>query len=268
MATHPPGGRGPRRAWGTVDTGQAARVTVQEPGRRAAGMTGTAALSGESWIIAAMSRSHNRHHPPAIRHGLRHGRSQVGGGRRGGLSHARPKAARTHGTRSIDKSEICRLLTGVHEHRVMPTTSGRGRNRGRGRGEPQGDRVSSNMAGRGTDIRLGDGVYESAACTLSARKCVGRSAQLRGAARQGDPGTYRQFRPRRRTAPNRTSGEEGQKYRPGARARPAIAGCSRLLKGTTKGRTRHFRDRKALMYYEKQPKMQAKWPRPLHRHAS
>jgi preprotein translocase subunit SecA len=104
------------------------------------------------------------------------------------------------GTRSIDKSEdLSKLLTEAG----LPHTVLNARNvateadivaAAGGRGQIT---VSTNMAGRGTDIKLGDGVYDLGGlhviCTElhdSARidrQLVGRCG------RQGDPGTWRQF---------------------------------------------------------------------------
>jgi len=104
------------------------------------------------------------------------------------------------GTRSIDKSEtLSAMLTDAglahtvlnarHIEREAEIVSQAGQ-----RGQIT---VSTNMAGRGTDIKLGDGVYEIGGlhviCTElhdSARidrQLVGRCG------RQGDPGTWRQY---------------------------------------------------------------------------
>ena len=104
------------------------------------------------------------------------------------------------GTRSIDKSEqLSELLTAAGiEHQVLNANhiAGRGRHRRprRTRGKVT---VSTNMAGRGTDIKLGDGVAEFGGlhviCTEMHdasridRQLIGRCG------RQGDPGTFRPY---------------------------------------------------------------------------
>ncbi|HEX7447632.1 MAG TPA: preprotein translocase subunit SecA [Pirellulales bacterium] len=104
------------------------------------------------------------------------------------------------GTRSIDKSLTLSalLLEAGIEHQVLNAyhlaeeaeiVAAAG-----ARGQVT---VSTNMAGRGTDIRLGDGVAELGGLhvILSEMHEAGRiDRQLMGrCARQGDPGTYRQY---------------------------------------------------------------------------
>ena len=121
--------------------------------------------------------------------------------------------------------------------------------------------VSTNMAGRGTDIRLGEGVEELGGlhviCTEmheSARidrQLIGRCG------RQGDPGSYRQylslddellltgFGPKRAKR-LKNKGEETEKR---------FDSTERLfVKAQKKVEKKHFRQRKALMYFEKQRK--------------
>jgi preprotein translocase subunit SecA len=120
--------------------------------------------------------------------------------------------------------------------------------------------VSTNMAGRGTDIKLGDGVYELGGlhviCTElheSARidrQLVGRCG------RQGDPGTWRQY----------VSLDDDiliQGYGP-ARARRTIARLADRLGGNPdrllavfrqaqqRVEARHVRQRRLLEYVERQ----------------
>ena len=125
------------------------------------------------------------------------------------------------GTRSIDKSEhlsrCCCTPRASSTRCSTPTTSP---TRPRSSPRPAGMgkvTVSTNMAGRGTDIKLGDGVAELGGlhviCTEmhdSARidrQLIGRCG------RQGDPGTYRQLsRARRRSAADRPRPEKAEYY--------------------------------------------------------
>jgi len=189
--------------------GHAARITIQDLFARwpnLAGMTGTIATSaseiGRTYDVGIAIVPTNR---PAIRQRLE------------------PKVCKNYdeklheivndikdvhvtgrpiliGTRSIDKSEdLSKILTSeglphtvlnarnvASEAEIVAAAGGRGQ-----------ITVSTNMAGRGTDIKLGDGVEELGGlhviCTElhdSARidrQLVGRCG------RQGDPGTWRQF---------------------------------------------------------------------------
>jgi preprotein translocase subunit SecA len=104
------------------------------------------------------------------------------------------------GTRSINRSEALSFLlseAGI-DHQVLHAKHlGREADIITQAGQPGKVTVATNMAGRGTDIRLGTGVVELGGlhviCTEmhdSARidrQLAGRSA------RQGDPGSYRQF---------------------------------------------------------------------------
>ncbi len=189
--------------------GHAARITIQDLFARwpnLAGMTGTIATSaseiGRTYDVGIAIVPTNR---PAIRQRLK------------------PKVCKNYdeklreivddikdvhvtgrpiliGTRSIDKSEdLSKILTSeglphtvlnarnvASEAEIVAAAGGRGQ-----------ITVSTNMAGRGTDIKLGDGVEELGGlhviCTElhdSARidrQLVGRCG------RQGDPGTWRQF---------------------------------------------------------------------------
>ena len=104
------------------------------------------------------------------------------------------------GTRSIDKSEIVsKLLTarGIRIRCSTPITSPAKPKSSLRPGKHRRVTVSTNMAGRGTDIKLGPGVVELGGLHViltemhdSARidrQLIGRCG------RQGDPGTYRQY---------------------------------------------------------------------------
>ena len=122
--------------------------------------------------------------------------------------------------------------------------------------------MSTNMAGRGTDIRLGEGVAELGGlhviCTEmhdSARidrQLIGRCG------RQGDPGTYRQFlaldddillmglgqskADRLKDLGQRSAGPFGSRE------------SSLFRKAQRKIERRHFKDRRILMYHERERK--------------
>jgi preprotein translocase subunit SecA len=193
----------------TVPSGHAARITIQDLFARwphLAGMTGTIATSaGElsrTYDVAVAVVPTNR---PAIRQRLP---ASVCADQADKFSRIVAEVAEMHalgrpvliGTRSIDKSEtLSRMLTEAglthtvlnarHIEREAEIVSQAGQY-----GQIT---VSTNMAGRGTDIKLGDGVYDIGGlhviCTElhdSARidrQLVGRCG------RQGDPGTWRQY---------------------------------------------------------------------------
>jgi preprotein translocase subunit SecA len=166
------------------------------------------------------------------------------------------------GTRSIDKSEhLAQLLkshgletTILNAHHVEQESEIVAR-----AGEPGNITVSTNMAGRGTDIKLGQGVAEldglHVICTEMHearridRQLIGRCG------RQGDPGTYRQFLALDDEilllglGPKRA--ERLQTL--GAKASGPLSGYAPLFrKAQRRVERRHFRDRKILLYHEKE----------------
>jgi len=193
----------------TVPSGHAARITIQDLFARwpyLAGMTGTIATSrGEIARTYDVGVDVVPTNKPAIRQRLAPVVTEAYPAK---LERIVAEIAELHalgrpvliGTRSIDKSEdLSRLLTAAGlEHTVLNArhiaqeaeiVAGAG-----ARGQIT---VSTNMAGRGTDIKLGEGVAELGGlhviCTElhdSARidrQLVGRCG------RQGDPGTWRQY---------------------------------------------------------------------------
>ncbi len=193
----------------TVPSGHAARITIQDLFARwphLAGMTGTIATSrreiARTYDVAVDVVPTNK---PAVRRRLP---AIVAAGYPEKLSRIVAEIQELHalgrplliGTRSIDKSEdLSRLLNDaglthtvlnarhIAEEADIVTRAGE-------RGQIT---VSTNMAGRGTDIKLGEGVADLGGlhviCTElhdSARidrQLVGRCG------RQGDPGTWRQY---------------------------------------------------------------------------
>ena len=121
--------------------------------------------------------------------------------------------------------------------------------------------VATNMAGRGTDIRLGEGVHDLGGlhviCTeLHEAQRIDR--QLIGrCGRQGDPGTYRQFLALDDEILETAYGpKKADKLKQRGRelaGRGPISGFESLIyKAQRKVERRHFRDRKVLLYHEKE----------------
>jgi preprotein translocase subunit SecA len=168
------------------------------------------------------------------------------------------------GTRSIDKSELLsKMLAAADlEHQVLNANHiaaeaeiiARAGQRGR-------VTVSTNMAGRGTDIRLGEGVAELGGlhviCTEMHdssridRQLIGRCG------RQGDPGTFRQYMSLDDDLLLAGLGPKKSKKLkeldaisagPFERFAPLFRKAQRKMEG------RHFRQRKAMMYFERERK--------------
>ncbi len=255
----------------TVPTGQAARVTVQDFFRRyehLAGMTGTAADSaGELRRIYGCRVTAIPTNRPLIRKRLPT--------RVFGSSLARWQAVADEvaervaegrpvlvGTRSIDKSELLSELLSERgiEHQVLNARHLAAEAQIVAQaGEPGRVTVATNMAGRGTDIKLGPGVAELGGLHVIAtemheaaridRQLFGRSG------RQGDPGTGRQYLALDDELLAVAFGRSGAaRYaRTGDRLPGPVRGYERLFRrAQRKVEKRHFRDRRALMYFEKQ----------------
>jgi len=256
----------------TVPTGQAARITVQDLFLRykhLAGMTGTARTSARELnkiyktrvIPMPTNRPPQRQKLPdrvfrntdekfrAIVDEIRELNEQ-----------GRPVLV---GTRSIDKSELLSSLlheVGI-EHQVLNANEvEREADIVVQAGEAGKVTVATNMAGRGTDIKLGDGVAEMGGlhviCTeLHDSARIDRQLQGR-CERQGDPGTVRQylalddeilltgFGPDKARKVEQLSGSNGALDQHGTTLR-------RAQKQVEK---KHFRDRMALMHHEKERK--------------
>jgi preprotein translocase subunit SecA len=257
----------------TVETGQAARITIQDFFLRyeqLGGMTGTA--MGSARELRRIYRCHVMPIPtnkPAIRQRLP---DRVFGAAEAKWAAVIEEICQLHavgrpiliGTRSIDKSEIlAKLLTAAGiEHQVLNANHVAAEaDIVAGAGQPGKVTVSTNMAGRGTDIRLGEGVAQLGGlhviCTEMHdasrvdRQLIGRCG------RQGDPGTFRQYLaldddlvlaglgPDK----SRKLKELGEKS-----AGPFDRLCRLFRKAQKKVERRHFRQRKSLMYFEKERK--------------
>jgi preprotein translocase subunit SecA len=257
----------------TVATGQAARITVQDfflRYERLAGMTGTA--MGSSRELRKIYRCHVLPIPtnrPAIRQRLP---SAVFGTAVERWEAVAEEVDKLHaegrpiliGTRSIDKSELLakllddrglkyKILNANHVEEEAEIVARAG--------VPGKITVSTNMAGRGTDIKLGPGVAEMGGlhviCTEMHdasridRQLIGRCG------RQGDPGTYRQYLALDDDLLLGGMGpEKAKKLKAlGERSQGPFDRFVKLFrKAQKKVERRHFRQRKQLMYYEKERK--------------
>jgi len=257
----------------TVETGQAARITVQDFFLRyehLAGMTGTAAASARE--LRKIYRCHvvlvptNR---PLIRQRLP---DRVFGTDDQKWAAVVEEICQMHGqgrpvligTRSIDKSEhLSELLSErgiehqiLNAHRIAEEAEIVAAAGLRGKVT-----VSTNMAGRGTDIRLEEGIAEIGGLHVILTEMHDAQRidrQLSGrCGRQGDPGTHRQY-----LALDDEllfSGLGPKKSRKledlGQDANGPLDGYVRLFrKAQRKVERRHYGQRRGLMYYEKQRK--------------
>ena len=255
----------------TFATNQAARITVQDlflRYERLAGMTGTASSSrGELRKIYQVHVESIPTNKPPIRRQLP---TLVFGTVDQKWAAVVQDAVEQHqrgrpvliGTRSIDKSEhLAQLLAArgiqpvvlnarhvAQEAEIVEQAGQRGK-----------VTVATNMAGRGTDIKLGAGVLELGGlhviCTeLHEAQRIDR--QLIGrCGRQGDPGTYRQFLALDDEILLLGLGpSKAEKLkRQGAQAQGPLRGFKPLFrKAQRRVERRHFRDRKILLYQEKE----------------
>jgi len=255
----------------TFATNQAARITIQDlflRYERLGGMTGTASSSrGELkkiYKVNVLSIPTNR---PPIRKQLP---TLVFGTSDQKWAAVVEDALAEHergrpvliGTRSIDKSE--HLATLLAERGITPVIlNARHIAEEAEIVEKAGQKgkvtVATNMAGRGTDVRLGEGVQELGGlhviCTeLHEAQRIDR--QLIGrCGRQGDPGTYRQFLslddeillfglgPRKAARLEKS----------GLKSTKPLRGMESLFRRAQRTvEKRHFRDRKILLYHEKE----------------
>jgi len=257
----------------TVETGQAARVTVQDFFLRfenLAGMTGTARASARElrkiYRCRVIPVPTNR---PLIRKRLP---DMVFGHADAKWEAVVEEVCRLHaqgrpvliGTRSIDKSEhLSRLLKArgiehqvLNAHHIEEEADIVAR-----AGLPAKVTVSTNMAGRGTDIKLGEGIAELGGLHVICTEMHDSARidwQLRGrSGRQGDPGSFQQYLALDDELLFTGLGpEKSRKYE--AIGQQNNGSCDRyrrvFRRAQRKVERRHFRDRKALMYFEKQRK--------------
>ncbi|MCB9936906.1 MAG: preprotein translocase subunit SecA [Planctomycetaceae bacterium] len=255
----------------SVKTGEAARVTVQDfylRYHRLCGMTGTAATSRRELkrIYQAPVAVIPTNRPP-----LREcWPDQVFGTSEAKWQAIVAEIAEQHalgrpvliGTRSIDKSEILSAL--LHKSAIEHNVLNARRHAEEAKivataGEVGKVTVATNMAGRGTDIKLGDGVREFGGlhviCTElheSARidrQLIGRCG------RQGDPGSFRQFMALDDDIIKASWGPRvASKYEQLGMASPGR--CDRFRRVLRAAQAKieglHYRQRRLLLYHEKE----------------
>lgn len=257
----------------TAETGQAARITVQDyfllyP--HMGGMTGTAATSGRElkkiYKVNVVPIPTNR---PAIRERLP---EKVFADSEAKWHAIVEEVCEVHatgrpvliGTRSIDKSELLSkmlhtrgiqhdVLNANHIAEEAEIVSNAGR-----AGKVT---VSTNMAGRGTDIKLAPGVEEMGGLHVIVtemhdaarvdRQLAGRSG------RQGDRGSYRVYLALDDELLTGLGPDKAKSYRELGESMNG-AECNQYArlfrKAQLKIEARHFRDRRVLMYHEKERK--------------
>jgi preprotein translocase subunit SecA len=257
----------------TVPTGQAARITVQDlflRYRHLAGMTGTIITSASEirkiYRIGVVQVPTNR---PAIRKRLD---DRIYGTADRKWREIAEEIKQVHatgrpvliGTRSIDKSVIVsRLLTeaGI-EHQVLNANEVATEAAIVERAGQVGKvTVATNMAGRGTDIKLGPGVQELGGlhviCT-EMHDSARIDRQLAGrCGRQGDPGSFRQYLALDdEIILNGFGPKKAKKMEAlGTSIDRSVPQYARMFRAAQKKVERkHFKDRKTLLYYEKQRK--------------
>ncbi|HEX4143562.1 MAG TPA: helicase-related protein [Pirellulales bacterium] len=254
----------------TVETGQAARVTVQDyfllyP--HLGGMTGTASNSAAEmrkiYRLQVVPIPTNR---PAIRERMP---ERIFGTSEGKWETIADEVAEMHsagrpvliGTRSIDKSEIvAELLTArgithqvLNAHHIASEAEIVAQ-----AGQHRRVTVSTNMAGRGTDIKLGPGVVELGGLHVILTEMHDSSRidrQLIGrCGRQGDPGTYRQYLSLDDELLMGLGPERADDLKAiGEEAHGNLDRYTRLFRQAQRQiEQRHFRDRRILMYHEKE----------------
>lgn len=257
----------------SVATGQAARVTIQDFFQRyekLAGMTGTGISSARElkkiYGLKVIQVPTNR---PAIRQRLG---EKVFGTSESKWNAIVEEVRQYHaegrpiliGTRSIDKSELLSKLLKeaglphqvLNAHRIAEEAEIIAN-----AGQPGKVTVSTNMAGRGTDIKLGEGVKELGGlhviCTEmhdSARidrQLIGRCG------RQGDPGTFRLFLSLDDDLLLAGLGPKRARKLTdlGASTNGSMDRLVRLFRRAQRRvERRHYRDRRALMYHENERK--------------
>ena len=255
----------------TFATNQAARITIQDlflRFERLGGMTGTASTSrGELKKIYRVKVESIPTNRPPVRKQLP---TQVFGTVDQKWAAIVEDAIAEHqkgrpvliGTRSIDKSEhLANLLVerGVEPVVLNAKHVAREAEIVAVAGQQGKVTVATNMAGRGTDIRLGEGVAALGGihviCTeLHEAQRIDR--QLIGrCGRQGDPGTYRHFLALDDEILLLGYGpKKAERLRElGLRSEGPLRGMEPMFrKAQRRVERRHFRDRKVLLYHEKE----------------
>ncbi len=257
----------------TVPTGQAARITVQDLFLRyrfLAGMTGTAMSAVKEFRkIYKMRVVRIPTNRPVQRKALP---TRVFGSGEAKWEAILQEVRQMHeagrpvlvGTRSIDKSILLSELlkaAGIPHQVLNAHEVAQEAEIVAEAGHARRVTVATNMAGRGTDIKLGEGVAEKGGlhviCTeMHDARRIDR--QLYGrCGRQGDPGTYRQYLALDdeilRTAHGPVYAE--RMIQRGARQSGELSGLAGLFRrAQRKVERKHFRDRNVLLYHERERK--------------
>jgi preprotein translocase subunit SecA len=257
----------------TVPTGQAARITVQDLFLRyrwLAGMTGTARTSAREFRKIYKMRVI----PIPTNKLVQRKRLST---RIFGTSDAKWEAIADEtvelheqgrpvliGTRSIDKSERLSGLLSQRglKHQVLNANEiAKEAEIVAQAGQPGKVTVATNMAGRGTDIKLGEGVPEVgglAVIVTEVHDAARVDRQLCGrCGRQGDPGTYRYFLSLEDEILESGFGpDRARRYAElGAKTNGQLDQLARVFRrAQRKVERNHFRDRSVLLHHEKQRK--------------
>jgi len=257
----------------TVPTGQAARITVQDlflRYRHLAGMTGTARTSAREFrkiykmrvIAVPTNKPIQRRRLPTRIFGTADAKWQAIADEILELhQQGRPVLI---GTRSIDKSEhLSRLLSqrGTPHQVLNANEIAKEADIVALAGQSGKVTVATNMAGRGTDIKLGEGVPEAGGLHVIVTEMHDAARidrQLCGrCGRQGDPGTFRYFLSLEDEILESGLGpKRSEKFKElGARATGQVDQLARAFRKAQRNvERRHFRDRNVLLYHERQRK--------------
>jgi preprotein translocase subunit SecA len=256
----------------TVETGQAARVTIQDYFQLyplLAGMTGTASNSAgelrKIYRVRVVPIPTNR---PAIRQRLS---DRVFGVSEDKWLAIVDEVCEVHatgrpvliGTRSIDKSELLSKLLNARgiSHQILNARHIAAEAEIVSNAGKIGHvTVSTNMAGRGTDIKLGEGVSELGGLHVILTEMHDSARidrQLAGrCGRQGDPGSYRQYLALDDELLRALGQDRAEELIELGKTAPGpfdeYGNLFRSAQQITE--RRHFRDRRALMYHEKERK--------------
>ncbi len=257
-----------------VDSGQAARVTVQDFFSRfpkLAGMTGTASDAAREFrkvfksqvVVIPTNRPSLRRRETTRIYGTAAMKWEaIVQDIREVNASGRPILV---GTRNIDQSELLSSLlkqAGI-EHEVLNARQlAKEAEIVKEAGQQGKVTVSTNMAGRGTDIKLGSGIAELGGLYVIAaemhdaaridRQLIGRCA------RQGDPGSFRVYLSLEDEIIRSAWGPKAAKrYAKRGQQQPGqlpVVWLRFFKRSQRKIENKHFRDRKILLYYEKERK--------------
>lgn len=257
----------------TVPTGQAARITIQDlfmRYRHLAGMTGTARSSAREFrkiykmrvIPIPTNRPVQRKRLPAKIFGTDDAKwNAIADEVYEEHQKGRPILI---GTRSIDKSQRLSELLSLRniDHQVLNANEVAKEAEIVSRaGQPGKVTVATNMAGRGTDIKLGDGVPEVGGLHVIVTEMHDSARvdrQLCGrCGRQGDPGSFRFFVSLADDIIRTGFGPDKAKkvISLGEKSDGQVKNYAGVFrKAQKKVEHRHFRDRTVLLHHEKQRK--------------